>query len=161
MLFHPQVSSGEKALSHRVIGHPAKENRPMPLLLNSARVSWTRVVFAAFCAAFASLPTAGFGQSDKVKQPEQAAVAKEVAVVKSTFEREIQEAANDESAATRLVHELLSKVSATPDAEGKWALLKVAQEIAENASGDIDAALKCATARAAFFDVDLAKERNA
>jgi formylglycine-generating enzyme required for sulfatase activity len=133
----------------------------VPLSLNSARLSWARIVFAAFFAAFATLPTAGFGQSGKLKQPEQAAVAKEVAVVKSTFEREIQEAANDESAATKLVYELLSKVSATPDAEGKWALLKVAQEIAEEASGSIDAALKCVTDRAALFDIDLAKERNA
>ncbi len=131
----------------------------MPLSLNSSRVSCARVVFAALCAASASLPTVGLGQTGKLKQPEQVAISKEVAVVKSTFEREIQEAAKDEAAATKLVDELLSKVPATPDPEGKWALMQVAQEIAVEGSVDIEAAMKCVTVRARVFDVDVVKER--
>jgi formylglycine-generating enzyme required for sulfatase activity len=122
-------------------------------------ISWNRFVVVSFIVACASTPLTALGQSGKLKQPERAAVSKELANVRNTYEKEILAATKDESAATRLVGELLSKVFATPDAEGKWALLEVAQEIAERDSGNIDDALKCVYQRANVFEIDASKEK--
>lgn len=133
----------------------------MPLSSKLSGVFWHGVHIAAFLSLVASVPSVGFGQAGKLKKPDQAAISKQVEVVKSTYEKELNAAATDETKAIKLVGVILSTVPATPTVEGKWALLQVAQQVAESDSGDIETAMTCVDFRGSLFDVDVVSERLA
>jgi hypothetical protein len=121
------------------------------------------VIIAAVFGAMLLAPWSpvALGQAVKLQKPADSAIAKEIADVQATYERELIKAKNDEAAALALVQELIGKVPGTPDAVGKWSLLLVAQEVAERDSGNIDVALKCAAKRASLFEIDAIKDRLA
>jgi hypothetical protein len=108
-----------------------------------------------------SFPSAALAQNVRLNKPADAAIANEVVAVQATYEREMIKAANDEAAAIALVEDLIGQVPATLDSAGKWALLQVAQDVAERDSGNIDVALKCVLVRASLFEIDSIKERLA